>query len=88
MLDALQDMEANLLKRIEELEKESRDKDTDLQNQVDELKLLFDKHENDIEALKQSDKELDTSKVNQDAFDKEIHDLKEALKSMNGGQTV
>jgi hypothetical protein len=52
------------------------------------MKLLFDKHENDIEDLKQKDTEQERSKVNVDTFDKETHELKEMIKSMNGGQTV
>lgn len=54
LLDALQDIQDklrnefnekldNLLKRLESLEQESRDKDTDLQDQIDNLNKLFDK---------------------------------------------
>lgn len=59
LLDALQDMQNKLrsefddkllsvqdvLKRLMALEEESREKDTDLQDQIDNLNKLFDKHD-------------------------------------------
>lgn len=65
----------NLKKRIDEVEKESQDKDKDLEEKINGLNKLFDKHADEIEEHRKSIEGLKSSKCGQEEFDKEIYEL-------------
>ena len=80
-LDALRD---ELLKRIEQLEK----KDSEQQGEIDMCNKLFMKHETSIEDLQLQIDQLKRNKVDQDDFDKEIHELRLMIQALGSGKPV
>lgn len=80
-LDALRE---ELLKRIEQLEK----KDSEQQEEIDMCNKLFMKHETSIEDLQLQIDQLKRNKVDQDDFDKEIHELRLMIQALGSGKPV
>ena len=80
-LDALRE---ELLKRIEQLEK----KDSEQQGEIDMCNKLFMKHETSIEDLQLQIDQLKRNKVDQDDFDKEIHELRLMIQALGSGKPV
>lgn len=72
------------MKRIEALEA----KDKDLQEQIDNLNKLFDKHQEEINGLSESVERVKKNKVEQDEFDKECHELRQMIQAMGSGKPV
>lgn len=80
-LDALRE---ELLKRIEQLEK----KDSEQQEEIDMCNKLFMKHETSIEDLQLQIDQLKRNKVDQDDFDKEIHELRLMIQALGSGKPI
>ena len=81
-------MRDELLKKIEALQKESRDKDTELDGKIKEANLLCDKIMNDMEESQADIKRLKSNKTDNDEFEKEIYELKDAISKLGSGQPV
>lgn len=82
--EKLQAMMDELNKRFEALEK----KDAEQEEQIETVNKLFDRHEKSIEDLQMQIDQLKNSKVDQDEFDKESHELRLMIQALGTGKPV
>ena len=82
--EKLENLKNELLKRIVALE----EKDKDLQEQIDNLNKLFDKHQQEIESVQIALEGLKKDKVEVDDFDKECYELRQMIQALGSGKPV